>query len=374
VKVPKEPLFAETEWLAVIADEVHRAKNKDSQQTQGLWLLQNTLLKFGLTGTAVQNSPDELWAILAWLFPNDYHERGRNHRPGAIAYWPFYNTFCDFYEINDRKVVTGVKNADRLRFLLNDRMIRRTAAILGLKGRKRFYYPLVMGEYQREIYDEATNHMFLEVSKEAKAGDKSAQRFLDALMSGGNVYSIPNGAARMVRQQQILESPALLGGVDDSIVLDDLVEKVETSRPDQWTVFVLYKDTCELIKARLEKLKLMVGVYNGDVHPNERTELEDAFQRGEIDVMVGTIGAMREGITLTGGHQQYWVSRAVVPAWNEQGEARNDRMGQQHRVNVWIPQPKDTVADGNIRILNDRKEKIVKKIQPMDHIESERAA
>ena len=380
VKVPKEPLFRDTEWLAVIGDEIHRAKNPQSQQSQGLRLLQDTKLKFGLTGTSVQNSPDELWAILAWLFPEDYHEDGQKgwqHNPerkGRLAYWSFYNMFCDFYEVGQRKMVVGVKNADQLRFRLKDRMVRRTAAILGLKGRKRFYYPLTMEKYQRDLYDEATNSMWLDVQKDAAAGDKSAQRFIDTVLAGGNVYTIPNGAARMVRQQQILESPALLGGDDKSVVLDDLEIRVLGSRPDQWVVYVNYKDTCALIKGRLEKHGLTVGVYNGDVSPADRTELEDAYQRGEIDVMVGTIGAMREGITLTAGHEQYWASRAVVPAWNEQGEARQDRMGQQHRVNVWIPQPEDTIADGSIRIINDRKEKIVKKIQPMDYIEEEHAA
>jgi SNF2 family DNA or RNA helicase len=380
IQVAKEPLFSETEWLAVIADEVHRAKNPKSQQSQGLRLIQKALMKFGLTGTAVQNAPDELWAILAWLFPEDYHEDGKKgwqkhpERLNRLAYWPFYMLFCDFYEVNNRKMVVGVKNADQLRFRLKDRMVRRTASILGLKGRKRFYYPLDMGKYQRGLYDEATQSMWLQVEKDAAEGDKSAQRFIDTMLAGGNVYTIPNGAARMVRQQQILESPALLGGDDDSVVLDDLVEKVMDSRPDQWTIFVLYKGTCDLVKERLEAKGLTVGVYNGDVSPEERTVLEDAFQAGKLDAIVGTIGAMREGITLTAGYQQYWVSRPPVPAWAEQGEARNDRMGQTERVNVWIPQPRNTVADGNIRILNKRKESIVKKIQPMDHIETEEAA
>lgn len=373
VKVAKEPLFGSTEWLAVIGDEIHRAKNRNSQQSQGLRLLDATL-KFGLTGTAVQNSPDELWAILAWLFPEDYHEDGqKNGHVGRMAYWPFYMTFCDHYEAYGRKMVVGVKNADALRFRLKDRMVRRTARTLGLKGRKRFYYPVDLSTYQRKLYDEATNSMWLQVEKDAAEGDKSAQKLIDTVLSGGNIYTIPNGAARMVRQRQILESPALLGGDDDSAVLDDLVTRVTDSRPDQWVVFCEFKDTCDLICARLGKQGLTVGVYTGDVKPADRTALEDAFQMGDIDVMVGTIGAMREGITLTAAHEQFWVSRAVVPAWNEQGEARLDRKGQQERVNVWIPQARDTIADGTIQMINDRKEKIVRNVQPMDPIAREYA-
>lgn len=365
VKEAKEPLLGQTEWLAVIADEAHRAKNRQSQQTWGLWLLEGQIM-LAMTGTAVQNSPDELWPILAWLWPSEYHEHGEKHAKGALAYWSFYNMFCDHYEAYGRKIITGVKNSDALRFRLRDRFIRRTAATLGLKGRKRIYYPVPLNPAQRKLYDEATEQMWFEVQKAADEGDKSAKHFLNVAAVGGDVYRVPNGAARMVRQMQIIESPALLGGDDDSAILDDLVDKVMDSRPDQWTVFVQYKDTCELVKARLEAKGLEVGVYNGDVSAEDRTKLEDAFQRGELDVIVGTHFAMREGITLTNGHQQYWVTRPVVPAWAEQGEARNDRKGQQHRVNVFIPLAQDTVADGTIQPINRRKERIVAKIQPTD--------
>lgn len=368
IRVPKEPLFGDTEWLAVICDEVHKAKNRSSQQTLGLWLLQNTQLAFGLTGTSVQNSPDELWPILAWLWPDEYHENGQTHAKGALAYWSFYGMFVDFYEAYGRKVIIGVKNADALRFRLHNRLIRRTAEILGLEGRKRIYYPVDLLPEQQALYDEVTAQMWVEVEQDAAAGNKDAQRLLK---DPSLFFKLPNGAARMVRQQQVIESTALLGATDVSAILDDLEENVMNSRPEPWTVFVKYKLTCELVKERFEKRGLSVGVYNGDVSPEDRTELEDAFQRGEIDVIVGTIAAMREGITLTRGHLQYWVSREWVPDWNEQGEARNDRKGQQKQVVVKIPQAVNTVATKNVQPTNRRKERIVRAILPKHAIQEE---
>jgi SNF2 family DNA or RNA helicase len=370
IKVPKEPLFGSTEWLAVVCDEAHKAKNRKSQQTQGLWLLQQTKLAFALTGTAIQNSPDELWPILAWLWPAEYHERGNSHRPGAMAYWSFYTTFVDFYEAWGRKIIIGVKNADALRFRLNGRLIRRTAEILGLKGRKRVYYPVDLLPEQQKAYDEVTTQMWVEIEAAAAKGDKDAQKLLDA---PENVYRIPNGAARTVRQRQVIESLALLGGEDISANLDDCVEKIMNSRPNPWVVFVEFKMTCDLLKARLEKHGLTVGIYNGDVSPEDRTALEDAYQRGEVDVVVGTIGAMREGITLTRGHHQDWISRAWVPDWNEQGESRQDRKGQQNQVIVHIPLATNTVADGTIQVTNRRKERIVRAVLPKHAIAEETA-
>jgi SNF2 family DNA or RNA helicase len=131
-------------------------------------------------------------------------------------------------------------------------------------------------------------------------------------------------------------------------------------------VFCAFKESCAILAERLQrKYGAKVGIYTGDVKPgDDRTALEDAFQRGEIDVMVGTIDAMREGITLTNGRRQFWLSRSFVPAHNEQGEARCDRLGQQHQVLVYIPQSQGTVAADKVDPINRLKEKIVRTILP----------
>jgi SNF2 family DNA or RNA helicase len=186
------------------------------------------------------------------------------------------------------------------------------------------------------------------------------------------MLKIPNGAARFVRLEQILETPALLGGPDDSAILDDLEERVSDSVPEPWVVFTKFKETTYIIKRRLENQGLRVAVYNGDVSVPDRVRIEDEFQRGEIDVIVGTIQAMYQGITLTRGNLQYWVSRSVVPDINEQGEAREDRLGQQQLVRVYIPQPPATVSADKVEVINRRKERTVRAILPKDDIEEVR--
>ena len=190
--------------------------------------------------------------------------------------------------------------------------------------------------------------------------------------SATELMRIPNGAARFVRLQQILENCAVIGGPDESASMDDFEQKYQDSRPEPWIVFVKYKLSCELLANRLrKKYGARVSIYNGDVSSQDRTEIEDSFQRGEIDVVVGTIDAMYQGITLTNGHLQQWLSRDVVPAKNEQGESRQDRLGQQQRVNVYIPQAPGTVATGTVHTLNTLKEGIVKTVIPMDEIKKE---
>jgi len=373
VTTMKEPLFEETEWLAVIADEIHRAKNRDAAQSKGLWRCSGKVM-FGLSGTPIMNSPDELWSLLRWLWPAEFHERGAAHSPGAMAYWPFYTDYVDYWEDHyGRKVITGVRNPDALRFLLKHKLVRRTASILGLKGRHRIKYGVSLNPGQQKVYDEALKAMWLTVTKDAAAGDKAAIQFAEAAVeSGGDLSTllrIPNGAARLVRLQQVIENAALIGGNDDSANMDDFMQKFEDSRPEPWVVFCNYKQSCEILAARVRtKYNAEVAIYNGDVSPADRTEIEDRFQRGEIDLVVGTIEAMYQGITLTRGHLQHWLSRSFVPARNEQGEARQDRLGQQNLVLCYVPQAENTVATEKVETANILKEGIVKTIIPQDEI------
>lgn len=362
----KEPLYETQEWLAVIADEAHRAKNPKSLQSQGLWRVTGWV-NIAATGTPLMNSPDELWSPMRWLWPGEYHELGK--KKNAVAYWDFYESFVQYHEDHfKRKVITGVKNPDALRFVLKDKLIRRTSDILGLKGRKRITYPVALNKGQQALYNEAEVAMWLRVEEEVAEGNKAALDFARAAIEGGgmaNLMRIPNGAARLVRLRQVIENAALLGGADDSAVMDNFEEKFVDSRPHQWVVFCAFKESCELLAERLrKKYGATVGVYNGDVKPAARTELEDKFQRGEIEVMIGTIDAMYQGITLTASRNQFWLSRDFVPAKNEQGEARNDRLGQQHLVLVYIPLADDTVAVDKVEPINRLKEAIVKTVLP----------
>jgi SNF2 family DNA or RNA helicase len=55
-------------WTCVFVDEVHTVKNPKSKTSQAYNEFQ-CIRRFGLTGTAIQNSYDELWTILDWTSP-----------------------------------------------------------------------------------------------------------------------------------------------------------------------------------------------------------------------------------------------------------------------------------------------------------------
>lgn len=65
------------EWDCVIADECHMIKGRSSETTKAMNEV-NALCRIGLTGTAIQNSYDELWTLLNWTNPGKF---------GPISTW-----------------------------------------------------------------------------------------------------------------------------------------------------------------------------------------------------------------------------------------------------------------------------------------------
>ncbi len=352
-------------FLAVLADEAHKAKNQHAKQTRGLWRTYGNIM-LAMTGTPIMNSPDEIWPLLRWLWPEQY--------TSSVA---FFNEYVDYYENPNLggKIITGVKNPDGLRFELKERLVRRTAgAVRSLPGRRRIYYPVPLLPEQQKLYDEAENDMWVAVAQDAQHGSEDAKKFIAAANDGATpdmLYRIPNGAARMVRCRQIIETPANLGGSPASGLIDDLMEKFEGSRPEPWLVYCAFKKTCDVVAEELRmKFGAKVGIYTGDTSPADRTKMEDAYQMDELDAIVGTIDAMKVGITLTRGHLQFWMSRDFVPDNNEQGEARQaDRLGQQHKTMIYVPQPPATVSETKVPVILRRKEGIVRTVIAKDHIE-----
>lgn len=61
-------LLDELPWSVIMVDEAHRVKNPRSKITMAYHQFACTR-RFGLTGTAIQNSYNELWTILDWTNP-----------------------------------------------------------------------------------------------------------------------------------------------------------------------------------------------------------------------------------------------------------------------------------------------------------------
>lgn len=106
-------------------------------------------------------------------------------------------------------------------------------------------------------------------------------------------------------------------------------------------------------KSVVEKIGTRPGwaLITGDVANKERTQIEDAFQRGELKGVAGTMQAMGVAVTLTRASHILIIDRFWNPAINEQAEDRANRIGQHNAVQIEV-----LVAAGTI---DERVEEII---------------
>ncbi|PPQ68987.1 hypothetical protein CVT25_009172 [Psilocybe cyanescens] len=112
-------------FTCVIIDEVHRVKDKKTKISQAFDQFES-LRRFGLTGTAIQNSYDELWAILDWTNPGEL---------GTLKQWRGYVnkplTAAQSTTANEETRAVGMSVALILKDkLLPDFFLRRTKDII----------------------------------------------------------------------------------------------------------------------------------------------------------------------------------------------------------------------------------------------------
>lgn len=346
------PELSKIEWDGVLADEAHFAKNPKSKRTKALWKCKAPV-QIAISGTPVMNNPGELFSLLKWLRPEQY-----------TSYWAFFYKFTEYYEgARSRKIVTGVKNADALRFELADKLVRRTKREIHPEIPEPFdpiIYEPEMKADQAALYKKALTEFWLQLAHEtAEVGDAEEKEALVAAVEQNNVLMIPNAAARTVRLRQIATSPALLGDPDSSGKLDEIERIVRdggAGRP--WVWFAWYRETVDLLVARFNAMGIEAHGFKGG--EGERPdELAQSFQAGEFPIICATIKSGGQSIELQTAADCGFAEEEYVPGINQQAFDRIDRMGQKQRPQRHIVRTPGTVETGKIAPAQGTKKLIV---------------
>lgn len=334
-------------WYGVIADEAHRARNHDSQQSKAMQRLRAPV-QIAATGTPVMNNPGELYALLAWLRPEQY-----------TSYWAFYYSYTEFYKgYQGRDVIIGVKNADDLRFELSDKMVRRTKREIHPdipEPLDPIIYEPPMSAKQAKIYAEAEKDFWFEIAQAPDISEEQklemVEKLEDEAISIDTVkMMIPNAAARTTRMRQVSTSPAILGGEDVSSKLDEAEQIVLSNGIDQPFVwFAWFKDTVDLLVSRFRELGADArGYHGGNSDREDRAAMAAAFQAGEFSIICATIKTGGTGIDLFRAADCGFIEEDWVPGENQQAFDRVDRKGQRFHPQRHILRTPDTVDVGKI--------------------------
>ena len=115
-------------------------------------------------------------------------------------------------------------------------------------------------------------------------------------------------------------------------------------------VYTAFRASAERTASALRGVGKRVAVVSGDYSDRERKDTVRRFRAGHYDVLVGTLGTISEGLTLTAADTCIFLERDPRPSKNEQALRRIHRYGQD-RPCLSIDLVAAGTVDENIRAL-----------------------
>ena len=298
----------------IAADEVHKMKNPSSQQGKGfLKLTADTMI--AMTGTPLMNTPLDLYIILKWL---GYEKH---------SFYAFKNHHCIMGGYGGYQVV-DYKNLDELREQLDTIMLRRLKSnVLDLPAKLYVDEFVEMTPKQKQVYDEVTALIKMNIDQIKMAN---------------------NPLAELIRMRQATGYTGILSStVQESAKLDRMEELVDDAVQNgkKVVIFSNWTQMTDVVRARLAK-KYKGVVITGQTNDIERQVNVNHFQNNsDCKYIVGTIGAMGTGLTLTAGTVEIFMDEPWNKANKEQAEDRCHRVGTSENVTIYTLMCKDTIDE-----------------------------
>lgn len=308
-KEPKELNFID--WRTVVADEVHRAKTPKAKQTRALWAIGDAAdRRIGLTGTPISRSPEDLWAVMRFIYPAEY--------PSKVQFLERYAQMS--WSALGYQTVVGLRadTRDELYQFFDARFIRRP---------KELILPELPGSLppQRRIVD---------LKPAQKKAYKKLKDEMIVSLDGGALMAA-NPLQQFLRLRQLC---AATGEIDESgnLVLKEPSAKLdelelvleELEDDDQTIVFAQSRQLIELAHTRLTGAGYRAAMYVGSQPSDQNETNRERFQKGELDVLLLTYDAGSEGIDLSAATVNVKLERGQKMEKDQQADERSVRPGQ----------------------------------------------
>ena len=294
-------------------DECHKAKNSTS--LQGRALLQLTApYMVAMSGTPLMNNPLDLFFPLHWL---EYE----NH-----DLYNFRNHYCVLGGYSNAEVI-GYKNLDQLKEMMESVMIRRLKSeVFDLPEKLPKEEYVDMNKQQEILYKEMLQGVKSELHK-VKFSNNPLSLLIRLRQATGNPQILTEEPIESAKLQRMM----------------DLVEEVVSS-DGKCIVFSNWEQVTAKAKELLEQYN--PAYITGDIKAEERMIEVNRFQNSkDCKVIIGTIGAMGTGLTLTAAQTVIFLDEPWNRALKDQAEDRAHRIGTTGTVNIITIMCKNTIDD-----------------------------
>lgn len=295
----------------VAIDEIHKCKNPASQQGKAiLKILPET--RIAMTGTPLMNSPLDLFIVLKWLGFEKH------------SFFQFKKHYCVMGGYGGYEVV-GYRNLGELQENLDSLMLRRLKKdALDLPDKINSTEYVEMSKAQTIIYNEVKAEIKEQIDK---------------------IKISNNPLAQLIRLRQATGFTGILSSqVKESAKLDRLEEIVEELAENKEKC-IIFSNWTDMTAPTYERLKRFnPAIITGET--KDRVAEQDKFMNdGSCKCIIGTIGAMGTGLTLTAATTVIFLDSPWNRANKEQAEDRAHRIGTKSNVNIITLVCKDTIDE-----------------------------
>lgn len=343
---------------AVVLDEAHYVKGRGTSWTKAVEQIsaRNSSSAFvALTGTPMPNWAHEVFTLLRLLYPEDARSRpGHVVRFGAYQRWLnewFVRKVNPFSSQPGSELIGGLLGCGNREGCRNrppndpcEHWLEFTEANLGARFLRRLRddvldeLPPLTEETILTPMDTDQARMYRELKKE----------WVTETPEGEEVITWTVGS-RNVLLDRITTSGwfASMTGEPRGGKLERLRHDL-SSRSQPTLVLAHYRDSVEACARVAETTGARAGFVHGGV--SKSGEVVKAFKDGKLDVLVGSLETVSEGLTLTQADMAIFVEKSYKPSRNEQAMRRVHRIGQTRPVTVLdYVTPKS--VDSNKRLL-----------------------
>lgn len=278
-----------------IADEAHYLKNPTAQRTHAFYSLLKSLTPdyfIALTGTPIKNRVPDFWTLLAFCGLNPKRTSGKVLEGDLRHFRKFSRYFCqtEIQKVRGRsiEVFRGIKEekVPEFKSFLVDKFIRFKVADV-LKD---------LPELTRK---------FVELGLRP---DPKLEEVFHAYINGSKTDITAKVTSAVLKASHTVEYIKLLC----------------EENPGPLVVYSDHVEPATSIASSFTDSQLVTGKTPVEV----RQQIVEKFQRGEIPILVATIGSLSVGVTLTASRHVIFNDLSWVPADNLQAEKRIHRIGQ----------------------------------------------
>lgn len=322
------------DWDAVVIDEAHYAKGRKTSWTHAV---QQITKRAGsvleMTGTPVPNWAQELFTLLQIVRPEDARPGralGSYHRWIGEWFKTVPSQFGGPYSVDivglaacrlscaDRPTHDPCEHyAEFMRENLGDKFLRR------LREDVLTDLPPATRQVVETPLDAGTLRQYRSMKKDYIANVEDGE-LVAWTIGSRNVW-----LDRMTTSGWFLEQKGEPRGGKLEQLRFDLENR---SRPT--LVLAHYRDSVEAAARVAESTGARTAYVHGGLSARDAGERVKAFKRGDLDVLVGSLDLVAEGLTLTVADMVIFLEMSYRPSRNEQATRRVHRLGQTRPVTI----------------------------------------